>query len=208
MFCGDAGSKSRLAKAAAEPFEEMRDKRLHAGFGALLGVEVWKKCTPLWRKDAQSTFRSQNVQSTSAPDHSWKLRCGKSACHCGAQMCPAHFEVKHVKIWRSRTTFGTWNVEKMHATVVRSTFPSQNGKKHRMRGPLWTLRCRKGARRCGAKHISKSKWLRTPHVRATFGRSRHECNYNYTYNYIYNYKFKRGYGSDYGCSCNYTTLIT
>ena len=45
----------------------------------------------------------------------------------------AHFEVKSVKDWRSRTTFGSWDVEKVQ------------------------LKCRKSARRCGAKHISKSK---------------------------------------------------
>ena len=57
MICGSGGSKSRLAKAAgAEPAGQMRDEKLHAVV-------------------ARSTFRSQNVQSTPAPDHFWKLRC-------------------------------------------------------------------------------------------------------------------------------------
>ena len=57
MFCGSGGSESRLAKAAgAETFGKMRDEKLHAVV-------------------AQSTFESQNVQSTSASDHFWKLRC-------------------------------------------------------------------------------------------------------------------------------------
>ena len=47
----------------------------HLSSGPLLEVEMLKKCTPLWREDARSTFPSQNVQSTSAPDHFWKLRC-------------------------------------------------------------------------------------------------------------------------------------
>jgi len=48
MICGSGGSKSRLAKAAgAEPAGQMRDGKLHAVV-------------------AQSTFRSQNVQNTSA----------------------------------------------------------------------------------------------------------------------------------------------
>ena len=34
---------------------------------------------------ARSTFRSQNVQNTAGPDHFWKLRCRKSARHCGAK---------------------------------------------------------------------------------------------------------------------------
>ena len=111
------GSKSRLAKAAgAEPAGQMRDEKVHAVV-------------------ARSTFGSQNVQNTPGPDHFWKLRCRKSARRCGAKhiskskctkhtmvgpllevemskRCTrlwreAHFEVKSVKNWRSRTTFGS-----------------------------------------------------------------------------------------------------
>ena len=50
MICGSGWSKSRLAKAAgAEPSGQMRDEKLHAVV-------------------AGSTFRSQNVQSTSASE--------------------------------------------------------------------------------------------------------------------------------------------
>ena len=109
MVCGSGGSKSRLAKAAgAEPAGQMRDEKLRAVV-------------------ARSTFPSQNVQNTSAPDHFWKLRCRKSARRCGAKhiskskctkhqgfgpllevallkKCTplwreAHFEVKSVKNW-------------------------------------------------------------------------------------------------------------
>ena len=47
--------------------------------------------------------------------------------------------------------------EKLHAVVARSTFPSQNVQNTRGTDHFWNLRCRKSARRCGAKHISKSK---------------------------------------------------
>ena len=47
--------------------------------------------------------------------------------------------------------------EKLHAVVARSTFPSQNVKNTRGSDHFWKLRCRKSARRCGAKHISKLK---------------------------------------------------
>ena len=41
----------------------------------------------------------------------------------------AHFQVKMYKTHHSRTTFGSWDVEKVHAVVARSTlFPSQNVK--------------------------------------------------------------------------------
>ena len=85
MTCGSGGSKSRLAKAAgAEPSGQMRRKSArrcgakhvskskctkHTRVGPLLEVEMSKKCTPLWREDARSTFRSQNVQNTSASEH-------------------------------------------------------------------------------------------------------------------------------------------
>ena len=47
--------------------------------------------------------------------------------------------------------------EKVHAVVARSTFPSQNVQSTPWSDHFWKLRCRKSARRCGAKHISKSK---------------------------------------------------
>ena len=75
-------SKSRLAKAAgAEPAGQMRDEKLHAVV-------------------ARSTFASQNVQNTPGSDHFWKLRCRKSARHCGAR-------VKMHKTYHVRTTFGS-----------------------------------------------------------------------------------------------------
>ena len=63
MICCSGGSKSRLAKVAgAEPPGQMRDENVHAVvarntfpsqnrlkhhmFGQLLGVGMWKKCTP------------------------------------------------------------------------------------------------------------------------------------------------------------------
>ena len=38
----------------------------------------------------------------------------------------AYFEVKMYKAHQVRTTFGNWDVEKVHAVVARSTFRSQN----------------------------------------------------------------------------------
>ena len=150
MICGSGGSKSRLAKAAgAEPAGQMRDEKLHAVV-------------------ARSTFRSQNVQNTPLSHHFWKLRCRKSARRCGAKhiskwICTkdtilgpllevemskkctplwreAHFQVKMYKTHQLRTTFGSWDVEKVHAVVARSTFRSQNVKN--TRGHFWRFRCR------------------------------------------------------------------
>ena len=185
MIWGPGGSKSRLAKAAgAEPAGQMRDLK--------------KNCTPLWRKAhfevqmhkthhgrttfgswdveevhavvARSTFPSQNVQNTSAPDHFWKLRCRKSARRCGAKhiskskctkhtrfgpllevqmskKCTplwreAHFQVKMYKAPHVRATFGGSDVEKVHAVVARSTFRSQNVKNTRVSDHFWRFRFR------------------------------------------------------------------
>ena len=47
--------------------------------------------------------------------------------------------------------------EKLHAVVARSTFASQNVQSTWVSEHFWKLGCRKSARRCGAKHISKWK---------------------------------------------------
>ena len=47
--------------------------------------------------------------------------------------------------------------EKLHAVVARSTFWSQNVQNTPFSDHFWKFRCRKSARRCGAKHILKSK---------------------------------------------------
>ena len=52
---------------------------------------------------------------------------------------------------------GEMRDERVHAVVARSTFRSQNVQSTPRSKHFWKLRCRKSARRCGAKHISKSK---------------------------------------------------
>ena len=128
-----------------------------------------KKCTPLWREAhfqvkmckahqlrttfgscdvekvhgvvARSTFPSENVQSTPAPDHFCTLRCRKSARRCGA---------KHISKWKctKHHMFGPLleaqmsTFEKVHAVVARSTFPSQNVKNTRVSDHFWRFSCR------------------------------------------------------------------
>ena len=115
MICGSGGSKSRLAKAAgAEPAGQMRDEKLHA-------VVV------------RSTFGSQHVKKQNRFGPLLEVEMSKK---CTPLWREAHFQVKSVKNWRSRTTFGGSDVEKVHAVVARSTFPSQNVQKHTRSGPL------------------------------------------------------------------------
>ena len=141
-----------------------------------------KRHTPLWR---EAHFEVKMCKTHHSRTTFWKLRCRKSARRCGAKhiskskctkhtilgpllevemskKCTplrreAHFEVKMYKTHHSWTTFGSWDVEKVHAVVARSTFRSQNVQNTPFSDHFWKLRCRKSARRCGAKHISKSK---------------------------------------------------
>ena len=76
-----------------------------------------------------------------------------------------HFQINMYKTLGVRTTFGSWDAEKVHAVVARSTFPSQNVQSTPGPDHCWQLRCRKSARRCGAKHISKSKCTKHTRVR-------------------------------------------
>ena len=135
-----------------------------------------KKCTPL---------REAHFEVKIYKTHQLRARCRKSARRCGAKhiskskctkhlssgpllevemskKCTplwreAHVQVKMYKTPHVRATFGSCDVEKVHAVVARSTFPSQNVQSSTCSRHFWKLRCRKSARRCGAKHISKSK---------------------------------------------------
>ena len=104
-----------------------------------------KKCTPLWR---EAHFQVKMYKTHLEVEMSKK---------CTPLWREAHFQVKMHKTHHGRTTFGSWDVEKVHAVVARSTFPSQNAQNTPWSDHFWKLRCRKSARRCGAKHISKSK---------------------------------------------------
>ena len=81
----------------------------------------------------------------------WEMKNCTTLWHEG------HLQVKMYKTPGARSPFGSWDVEKVHAVVARSTFPSQNVQNTSASDLFWKLRCRKSACRCGAKHISKSK---------------------------------------------------
>ena len=167
MIWGSRGSKTNLAKAAgAEPAGQMRDEN----------------CTPLWRKahfqvkmyktgQHRSTFGSADVQEVHAV---------VARAHFQVKMYKAHHvrttfgssAVGKVHAVVARITCPSQNVQntpcsdhfwklrcrkKVHPVVARSIFPSQRCKKLTVSDLFWKLRCRKSARRCGAKHISKSK---------------------------------------------------
>ena len=85
-------------------------------------------------------------------------KVGKVAKHCVFPMiCGSGGSKSRLAKAAGAEPAGHRSDEKLHAVVARSTFPSQ--KVQNTSGPdhFWKLRCRKSARRCGAKHISKSK---------------------------------------------------
>ena len=159
---------------------------------------------------AQSTFPSQNVQNTPGCEHFLKLRCRKSARRCGAKhiskskctkhtrlwalfevemskKCTplwrkAHFQVKMYKTQQVRTTFGSWDVEKVRAVVARSTFWSQKGF-----GALWYVRmsfCVAGIRDSPPcpKWAKRARFVAVPTTTTT---TLHYISPHYTdYNYI------------------------
>ena len=143
-----------------------------------------KNCTPLWREAhfqvkmyktrhsrttfgswdvqkvhavvARSTFRSENVQSTPILGPLLEVEMSKK---CTPLWREAYFQVKMYKTQshHSWATFESWDVQKVHAVVARSTFRSENVQSTPFSDHFWKLRCPKSARHCGAKHISKSK---------------------------------------------------
>ena len=52
-----------------------------------------------------------------------------------------HFQLKMYKTRQLRTPFRSYDVEKLHAAVARSTFPSKNVKKPRGSEHFLQLRC-------------------------------------------------------------------
>ena len=89
----------------------------HTILGPLLEVEMSKKCTPLWREAhfQVKMYKAHQVRTF------WAVEMSKKPL-----WREAHFQVKMLKPPGVGTTFGGSDVEKVHAIVARSTFPSQN----------------------------------------------------------------------------------
>ena len=106
----------------------MRNEKLHAAVARSTLSE--SKCT-------KQKFRCVKIARVCRAKHTFKSKCEKNCTPSG------HF-------WKFRC-------RKWHETVARSTFVSRNVKKLTVSGHFWKVGCQKMARRCGAKHIYKSK---------------------------------------------------
>ena len=90
---------------------------------------------------ARSTFPSQNTQNTPCSDHFWSLKC-RVLKKCTPLWREAQFQVKMYTTLHVRATFGGSDIEKVHAVVARSTFPSQNVQNATCSRHFWRFRCR------------------------------------------------------------------
>ena len=86
----------------------------------------------------------------------------KVAKHCVCPMvCGSRGSKSRLAKAAGAEPSGQMRNEKLHAVVARSTFGSETAKSTSRSEHFWKLSCRKSARRCGPKHISKSKVLKT-----------------------------------------------
>ena len=124
-----------------------------------------KNCTPLWR---EAHLQVKMLQNT--------LRFGpllevEMLKKCTPLWREAHFEVKMYKTHHSRTTFGSSDVEKVHAVVARSTFPSQNVQNTPRVGPLLEVEMWKKCTPLWREAHFEVKMYKTPQCRTAFGSS-------------------------------------
>ena len=121
-----------------------------------LARQEMKNCTPLWR-EAHFQIKICKAVPQRSTFNNWDVeKCKPLSSR------EAHFEAKMYKTQHARSTFGSWDVERVHVVVLRSTFRSQNVQNTPCSDHFWKLRCRKSARRCVAKHISKSNAQNNP----------------------------------------------
>ena len=117
MICGSGRSKSRLAALAIWPDERWKVARRSGA------THISKsKCTKHTRFGALLEVAMSKK--------------------CTSLRREAHFQVKMYKTHQVRSTFGSCDVQKVHAAEARSTFPSQNVQNTPGSEHFWKLRCR------------------------------------------------------------------
>ena len=103
------------------------------------------------REEKDQKRKSQRTEDTDA------RKGRKVAKHCVFPMiCGSGGSKSRLAKAAGAEPAGHRSDEKLHAVVARSTFPSENVQNTSASDHFWKLRCQKSARRCGAKHISKS----------------------------------------------------
>ena len=127
------------------------------------------KLPTIWRDGKAEVGRVREEKSRSEKireEKEWearRCRCAKRrkgrkvTIHCVFPMiCGSKGSKSNLAKAAGAEPSGQMRDKKLHAIEARSTFPSQKCQKPTVSDHFLKLRCRKSARRCGAKHISKS----------------------------------------------------
>ena len=137
----------------------------------------------------------------------------KMSKKCTSLWHEIYLQVKIRKIYKVRSTFGSWDLEKMHTIVVRSTFPSQNIQNTRF-GALLEVEMWKKCTPLWPKPISKLKYTKqirsttsttsttsTPSTTSTTSSTSTTYYFYYFYYFNYFYCFYCYYYSSSCCYC-------
>ena len=124
-----------------------------------------------WKAEVGRVRTEESRSEKRRDENEWEARrCGcekgrKVAIHCVFPMIWGSGGSKsNLAKAAGAKPAGQMRDEKLHAVVARSTFRSQNVESTPTSDHFWKLSCRKSARRCGAKHISKSKCLKHTNI--------------------------------------------
>ena len=111
-----------------------------------------------WEESEKREERRLEKRKGQKKEDAGARKGGKVARHCVFPMVSGSGGLKSrlTKAAGAEPT-GRMRDEKLHAVAARSTFRSQKAKSTSRSKHFWKLRCRKSARRSGAKHISKLK---------------------------------------------------
>ena len=121
---------------------------------------TWTDEKQRWEESAKGSeeeIRSRKRKSQKKEDPGAR-KGRKVAKHCVFSMiCGSGGSKSRLAKAAGAEPAGQMRDEKLHAVVAQSTFASENAQNTPLSDHFWQLRCRKSARRCGAKQISKSK---------------------------------------------------
>ena len=174
-------------RRAEEERSEKRKSEKKEDAGARKGRKVVIHCVFQWFVAAEGRKVGSLKRRVRSHLGRWEMKT------CTLFWREARVQVKMHKAHHVRTTFGSWDVEKVHAVVARSTFRSQNVQntplsdhfrrcgpkqiskstctKHTTFGPLLEVQMWKKCRPLWCEAHFEVKMYKTPHVRATFGSS-------------------------------------
>ena len=126
-------------------------------------LTIWTDEKQRWEeseKRREEEGRSQKRKSQKKEDPGAR-KGRKVAKHCVFPMiCGSGGSKSRLAKAAGAEPAGQMRDEKLHAVVARSTFASEKAKNTSRSEHFLKLRCRKSARRCGAKHVLKSKCIK------------------------------------------------